>query len=630
MDLKEIQLVGFKSFADKTSIRFDDGVTCIVGPNGCGKSNVADAVRWVLGEQSAKSLRGTSMQDVIFGGTEARKPLSFCEVTLVFDNSKHIFDMDVTDVAMTRRLYRNGDSKYLINGQPSRLKDIVALFHGVGLGKEGYSIIGQGKVAQIMNSRAEDRRLIFEEATGLMVYKSRKQEIERKLEDSDSNLFIYRQRIDEAERRLGPLSKQASAAREYNEYSESLKVNEANTYIYRYENAESEKDKFKRDISGISDQIISLNVQVEKINRQTEENRRKIAEADADLTELNDRRVELSVGNERKDGELKLVRERISTYRSQIAAATDVLEESKKRIGEIDDSVALSAKKQKADSERISAIENETDVLRSAISALDNKIAVFERLTDEKRMSQLSSAEDLSELKKNLGSISARKDATEERIKEIDAAIQKSEQGKERLQDELSAVRADLKKLREFTSKGTQAIEEQTEEVREMQLTVNNFNQDLFNANGQIASLKDSLEVYISLKNRFEGYKDSVRRLLSVSKTNPDVGNRVKGALADIIRTEQKYETAIETAFGGAMQNVVTATSDDARYLIEYLKRTNGGVVTFLPVSSMRPKPDTREIQRALSERGLWDSPPNWCSTTNIIITSSPIFWGTP
>ena len=604
MDLKEIQLVGFKSFADKTSIRFDDGVTCIVGPNGCGKSSVADAVRWVLGEQSAKSLRGTSMQDVIFGGTEARKPLSFCEVTLVFDNSKHIFDMDVADVAMTRRLYRNGDSKYLINGQPSRLKDIVALFHGVGLGKEGYSIIGQGKVAQIMNSRAEDRRLIFEEATGLMVYKSRKQEIERKLEDSDSNLFIYRQRIDEAERRLGPLSKQASAAREYNEYSESLKVNEANTYIYRYENAESEKDKFKRDISGISDQIISLNVQVEKINRQTEENRRKIAEADADLTELNDRRVELSVGNERKDGELKLVRERISTYRSQIAAATDVLEESKKRIGEIDDSVALSAKKQKADSERISAIENETDVLRSAISALDNKIAVFERLTDEKRMSQLSSAEDLSELKKNLGSISARKDATEERIKEIDAAIQKSEQGKERLQDELSAVRSDLKKLREFTSKGTQAIEEQTEEVREMQLTVNNFNQDLFNANGQIASLKDSLEVYISLKNRFEGYKDSVRRLLSVSKTNPDVGNRVKGALADIIRTEQKYETAIETAFGGAMQNVVTATSDDARYLIEYLKRTNGGVVTFLPVSSMRPKPDTREIQRALSEKG--------------------------
>ena len=604
MDLKEIQLVGFKSFADKTTIRFDDGVTCIVGPNGCGKSNVADAVRWVLGEQSAKSLRGTNMQDVIFGGTLERKPLSFCEVTLVFDNSNHIFDLDVADVGMTRRLYRNGESKYLINGQPSRLKDIVALFHGIGLGKEGYSIIGQGKVEQIMNAKPEDRRLIFEEATGLMVYKSRKQEIERKLEDSNSNLFIYRQRIDEAERRLGPLSKQADAAREFNEYSESLKINEANTYIYRYDNAENEKDKFKRDIAGISDQIISLNVNVEKVNRKTEENHQKIAAADAELTELNDRRVELSVGNERKDGELKLVRERMSTYRSQISAASDVLEESKRRIGEIDDGMALGAQKRKADTARIAVIENETDVLRSAVSALDSKIAVFERLTDEKRLSQLSSAENLSEIKKNIGTLSARKEATQERIKEIDSALEKSRQRKERLQDELSAVRGDVKRLKDFNSTGTQALEEQTEEMREMQLTVNNFNQELFNANGQLASLRDSLELYISLKNRFEGYKDSVRRLLSVAKTNPDVGNRVKGALADILRTEQKYETAVETALGGAMQNVVTASSDDARYLIEYLKRTNGGVVTFLPVSSMRPKPDTREIQRALNEKG--------------------------
>ena len=182
MDLKEIQLVGFKSFADKTNIRFEDGVTCIVGPNGCGKSNVADAVRWVLGEQSAKSLRGSNMQDVIFGGTQERKPQSFCEVTLVFDNSKKIFNLDATDVAMTRRLYRTGESKYLINGQTSRLKDLVALFHGIGLGKEGYSIIGQGKVEQIMNAKPEDRRLIFEEATGVMVFKARKQEIERKIE----------------------------------------------------------------------------------------------------------------------------------------------------------------------------------------------------------------------------------------------------------------------------------------------------------------------------------------------------------------------------------------------------------------------------------------------------------------
>ena len=604
MDLKEIQLVGFKSFADKTTIRFEEGVTCIVGPNGCGKSNVADAVRWVLGEQSAKSLRGSNMQDVIFGGTQERKPQSFCEVTLVFDNSNKIFNVDATDVAMTRRLYRSGESKYLINGQNSRLKDLVALFHGIGLGKEGYSIIGQGKVEQIMNAKPEDRRLIFEEATGLMVFKSRKQEIERKIEDSNDNLFIYRQRIDEAERRLGPLSKQAAAAREYNEYSESLKGHEANVYLYRFENAENEKSKFKRDIMTISEKIIDLNTNIERINRRLEDNREKINLADIRLSELNEKRVELSVGNERKDGERKLVEERIRTYRSQIEAATEMLAASKTRIGEIDDELALSAKKNAGDIKRLAELETQTEVLRSAISALDKKIEVFEKLSDENRLNQLSTADDLSELKKNLGTLTARLEATKDRIAELETALSKTQERKERLQSELDSVHKDMKNLQSFTSSGMRELEEKQEEAREMQLTVNDFNQELFNANGQIASLRENLEMYISLKNRFEGYKDSVRRLLSVSKTNPDVARHLRGALADVVSTEQRYETAIETAFGGAMQNIVTPTADDAKYLIEYLKRTGGGVVTFLPVASMRPRPDSREIRRALDERG--------------------------
>ena len=604
MDLKEIQLVGFKSFADKTTIRFEEGVTCIVGPNGCGKSNVADAVRWVLGEQSAKTLRGTNMQDVIFGGTVERKPQSFCEVTLVFDNQNRIFDLDTAEVAMTRRLYRTGESKYLINNQSSRLKDIVKLFHGIGLGKEGYSIIGQGKVEQIMNARPEDRRLIFEEALGLMVYKSRKQEIERKIEDSNSNLFIYRQRIDEAERRLGPLGKQAEAAKEYNEYSESLKINEANTYIYRYENAENEKSKFKKDIAVISDKIIELNTKIELINRKLDENREKINRADLELTELNDRRVELSVGNERKDGELKLVRERIKTYRSQIEAAVEALAASKTRIGEIDDEIAITGKKKDEGNKRIAELETQTEVLRSAVNALDKKIEVFEKLSDENRLSQLSEADNLAEMKKNLGTLAARMEATKDRINELAAALKKANERKERLSDELTSVKKDAASLRALTSTGMRDFEEKQEEAREMQMTINDFNQELFNANGQLASLRENLEMYISLKNRFEGYKESVRRLLSVAKTNPELSRHMHGALADIVSTDQRYETAIETAISGAMQNIVTPTADDARYLIEYLKRTNGGVVTFLPVSSMRPRPDSREIRRALDERG--------------------------
>ena len=605
MNLKEIQLVGFKSFADKTTIRLQEGVTCIVGPNGCGKSNVADAVRWVLGEQSAKTLRGAKMQDVIFEGTEIRKQQTFCEVTLVFDNEQRIFpEVDAPEVAMTRRLYRTGESKYLINNQVSRLRDIVALFHGIGLGKEGYSIIGQGKVEQIMNARPEDRRLIFEEALGLMVYKTRKQEIERKIADANANLFIYRQRIDESERYLGRMKGEAEKAREYKEYSESLKINEANVYIYRYENAENEKGKFKKEIALISDKIINLNTQIERINRKLEENREKILRADAELSLLNDRRVELSVGNERKDGELKLVRERINTYRAQIEEAVQMLAAGKARIGEIDDEIAMKGKQSEENAKRLAEIETQTEVLSSAIAALDKKIEVFERLSDENRLSQLSSADDLSELKKSLGTLAARMEATKDRIAEFTDALKKAQERKERIAEELSSVRKDMANLRALTSMGMRDFEEKQEEVRELQLTVNDFNQELFNANGQLASLRENLEMYISMKNRYEGYKDSVRRLLSIAKTNPEVSKHMHGALADVVTTEQKYETAIETAFGGAMQNIVTPSADSAKYLIEYLKRTGGGTVTFLPVRNMRPRPDSREIQRALDERG--------------------------
>ena len=604
MDLKEIRLSGFKSFADKTVIRFDEGVTCIVGPNGCGKSNVADAVRWVLGEQSPKALRGGNMQDVIFGGTQSRKPQSSCEVTLVFDNTNKIFDLDVAEVAMTRRLDRSGNSGYFINGQPSRLKDIVRLFHGIGLGKEGYSIIGQGKVEQIMNAKPEDRRLIFEEATGLMVYKSRKEEIERKIDSSKNNLYIYAQRIEEAERRLGPLSKQADAAKEYREYSDSLKFNEVNTYVCRYDGAEDEKNKFRERVAGYSDKIISLNTQSELLNKSYEDTRRKAAEADQKLTDLNDRRVELSVGNERKDGEWKLVREKISTYKSQITAAGEFLENGKTRTGELADAVAAAKEAIKKGETRIAEIDNETDLLSQAIKALSGKIEVFEKLSDENRQSQLSSAENLSEIRKNQGSLAAQMQAAEDRIAELTAALKKEKARKEKLEEELDGVRKDLKKLKEFTSGGEKELADREEEIRDMQLTINNFNQELFSVGGQISSLKDSLEMYIGIKNRYEGYKDSVRRLLSVAKTNPEVGSHVKGTIADIIHTDQKYELAFEVALGAATQNVVTPTQDDARILIEYLKRTGGGVVTFLPVTGMKPRPDSREAQRATSEKG--------------------------
>ena len=604
LDLREIQLFGFKSFADKTTIRFDEGVTCIVGPNGCGKSNVADAVRWVLGEQSAKSLRGGNMQDVIFNGTVLRNPLSYCEVTLVFNNANRMFDIDADEVAMTRRLYRNGDSKYLINGQNSRLKDLVALFHTIGLGKDGYSIIGQGKVEQIMKDKPTERRLIFEEATGVMMYKPRKQEIERKIQDSSESLFIYRQRIDEVERRLTPLAKQAEAAREYNAYTESLKIEEANTYIYRYENAEVEKDKFRRDIAVIGQKVIELNTNIERINRKLDENREKILQADARLASLNDQRVSLSVGNERKDGELKVVLERIKALRIKIEETTDGLEKNKARISEIDDEIIKTQAQNKQDGNRLLELESQIEILQTAISSLDKKIEVYEKLSDENRQNQLSSADEISELKKNLGTLSARLESTKERIKELEADLKNAELKKERFEEELVSVKKDLKEMQKISFGGMKEFEERQEEIKELQFGLNELNQDLFNTTGQIASLKENLEMYKGLKERFDGYRESVKRLLSIAKTNPEIKKHMHGVLADIIKTEQKYETAIETAIGGAMQNIVVPKADNGAFLINYLKRINGGRATFLPVQNSRPHPDTREIQRAVLERG--------------------------
>ncbi|MCQ2399146.1 MAG: AAA family ATPase, partial [Clostridia bacterium] len=254
MNFEKVELFGFKSFADKAEIRFGDGVTCIVGPNGCGKSNVADAIRWVLGEQSAKALRGGNMQDVIFSGTQERKPLSYCEVSLFFDNTDHVFSVDYTEVIITRKLFRSGESEYYINKQRARLRDIIDLLREVGVGKEGYTIIGQGKVEEIMSAKPEDRRAIFEEATGISGSKQRKDENERKLLRTQENLTRFSDIMSEIENQMGPLEKQANKTREYNELSAELKNHELNVYMSKVESVGSDKGRINTRIQGIEEQ----------------------------------------------------------------------------------------------------------------------------------------------------------------------------------------------------------------------------------------------------------------------------------------------------------------------------------------------------------------------------------------
>ncbi len=604
MNFKEARLVGFKSFADKTSIKFDDGVTCIVGPNGCGKSNVADAVRWVLGEQSAKTLRGSNMQDVIFGGTETRRQLSYCEVTLVFDNSNKLFDIEYDEVALTRRLYRSGESEYLLNMQPCRLKDITALLHGVGIGKEGYSIIGQGKVEQIMNAKPEDRRAIFEEATGVMKFKAQKGEIERKLENAQDNLTVFIQRMDEAENQLRPLEKQADTAKKYREYTAQLKYEEVNAYLIRSDTFEQETSKYRVRIAEADKVLDEVESRMAYVDVEENNGRVRIADADARLRKINEDLRMYEVGMERKTGQVNVMGERIGNYRRQLEQSSDEIAYSMRRTAEIDSLVAASRKKVEDTDLRTAEIEKESADLLKKLAEADARVAAFEKISDEKRASELSSVEDLADLRANAGSLSAKRDLTQDRISEVKEAISKARVKHTEFTRQLTECQKEKGACTEFLDKKPQKEQELLGEIADLSRSEQKLSQEIVDCNTSIANLSNNLEMYISLKNRFDGYRDSVRKLQLDAKHNPELGKRIVGAIADIVTTEKKYEVAIETAFGQAMQNLVTETAEDARYLIEYLKRTGGGIVTFLPVEAMRPRPDSREAEMALRENG--------------------------
>ena len=312
MKFKKLEIYGFKSFADKLEVKFESGVTGIVGPNGCGKSNVADAIRWVMGEQSAKSLRGSSMQDVIFNGTEARKPQSFSEVSLFFDNTEKIFPVDYDEVVLTRKLYRSGESEYLINKNGCRLKDIVDLLRDSGLGRESYCVIGQGKIDSLLSAKPEERRSVFEEAAGISKFKGRKVEAERKLERTRDNLTRLCDIISELERQLGPLTKQSESAKKFLELRDRLKELELNIYVYQYDNAAVNKATIRERLEGIEEELALKTASFEKAVEDYNESSQKIRELDKNIEELRDELLNLTVGLEKKSGEAKLIQEKVA------------------------------------------------------------------------------------------------------------------------------------------------------------------------------------------------------------------------------------------------------------------------------------------------------------------------------
>ena len=604
VQFKSIKLTGFKSFADKTEIPLTDGVTCIVGPNGCGKSNVADAIRWVLGEQSAKMMRGSQMMDVIFNGTEKRKKTSFCEVTLTFDNTNRIFDYDADELEMTRRLYRDGTSEYLLNQQPSRMKILTGLLHGAGAAKEGYSIIGQGRIAQIMNSRPEERRAIFEEATGIVVFKDRKADAERKLNYSKDNLFVYAQRMQEVERQLAPLSRAADNARKYNELYSNLRMHEINTYIYRHDGAAGEREKINSRIQKINEAIEKNTELANSLLADYEKCREALSGADGVLKSLNEERLAFTVGLERSTGESKLFRERANAVKYKLQQAQEELAFSAKRTVELDREIRRFEEYANKNSERMEKLNAASEQLKAEISALSDSIANYEIMTGEHRKKVMDTFKDLTEIKENIGSLSAKKELLMERLGEMDEAMKNVRSEHDRLKKEYAEVLSGQEGLNKLLGEENELTEKAREAVTAANEKFQTYVRRIYDAEAQISSLEQSLRTYTALRDKFEGYVYSVRRLMSDAKDNPQLSSRIMGLIADVVSCDQEYEVAIETAFGGAMQNVITETRDDARYLIQYLKSNRAGQVTFLPIEALRPRYESQQIKSACNEMG--------------------------
>lgn len=602
MFLKRLEVYGFKSFAERLDLSFSNGITAIVGPNGSGKSNVSDAVRWVLGEQSAKQLRGANMADVIFKGTEKRKPLSYCEVSLVFDNTDKGLDIEYSEVVITRRLYRSGESEYYINRTGCRLKDIVTLFQDTGIGKEGYSIIGQGKIENILSVKQDERRSVFEEAAGIVKFKTRKEESERKLKNTSENLVRINDIIDTLQDRIEPLAAQADTAKEYIGLREQLRSIEVNFYLVQNELAEQRREDYNArlaDIDAVKEEKGALAANIASENAAFEEQMR---EKESALSDIRAKLLELTAGSENISGQNRVLEERIQNINGQLERIKNELESIEKRKQSLLDAMngdgnAEENKKADIESKKAEILSLEQDVAaRDEILAKES--AELEKIKGE----MLANINKLSDVKSNISRLEAMKTSIGGRREKISVTVEQVRLQRTAIEEALSEQTAGTGEFGKAQNeiKGKRAIAAQ--KLEKAQNKKNETAELLSNAQSEINGALSRLKVLQDLKRDFEGYNFSVKKLLGRS----DVQSHICGVLAELISVPEKYEIAIEAALGSAMQNIVTPTEEDAKALIEFLRRNDLGRATFLPVSAIRGREADQREKSALNVQGCF------------------------
>ncbi len=600
MYLKSIEVHGFKSFANKITFKFHNGITGIVGPNGSGKSNVADAVRWVLGEQRIKQLRGVSMQDVIFSGTEMRKPLGYAYVAITLDNSDHQLPIDFEEVTVSRRLYRSGESEYMLNGTPCRLKDVNELFYDTGIGKEGYSIIGQGQIDKILSGKPEERRELFDEAAGIVKFKRRKYAAQKKLETEKQNLLRVNDILAELEKQTGPLEKQAEKARVYLRRKEELKTLDVNVFLL--ENVritEQLKDVDEKlriaggDLQETTDKYESTKEEYERIQNRIEQLDAEIEAARATLTDTGVMRSKL-------EGEINVLKE-------QIHSAEGNEEHLQTRINSISEQLAerdkeretILAQKREID-EKLSALEEERASARELLEKTQSEIETLNNHIESGKNTIIEALNNRATIKSRLGRFDTMLEQVNIRKAELNSRLLRAKS------DEAEQTET-IKKLEEEFEEITRSIKELTEQQELMEERLAGVRDELAGKDQKLRDTqvlyhqqKSKLEALSNLTERYEGYGGSVKAVMEKKETEKGI----IGVVADIIQAEAKYETAIETALGGNIQNIVTEDEETAKRMIGFLKKARAGRATFLPLTSIT-HPQEFKNPEALKEPGV-------------------------
>ncbi len=605
MYLKNIIIDGFKSFPDKKEFIIDHGITGIVGPNGSGKSNVADAVRWVLGEQSAKQLRGSKMLDVIFGGSDSRKQRSYCQVSLIFDNTSSMLSTDFSEVHITRKLYRSGESDYFINKTQCRLKDILEMFRDTGVGKEGYSIIGQGKIDEILTEKSTERRKIFEEAAGIMKYRVRKEEAERKLERTHDNLVRVTDILNELESQIEPLREQCEETKKYMALAERLKTLEINVYLDAYDKHSEKIASIKETINAFAEEESILRRRLEELERNTSDQEEASQEIDDHISTLNAEITAFQREIERFDGEIKLSNERMAYFNRDIDRLTEEIKrdelgitEKQARMTALDEEIVQAQvaqttlqesifEQQNRLTESVIAQEQERTILN------DIKNGVFENLGA------------LSDIKSDISAAVTARDSAEQRLDEIKSRLDTAETETKELDADEARISAEIQTAAKESEAKKQSVISLAKTYMEKEGALSKATSDLYDIEKKLEGVSSRRRLLAEMRDGFEGYFNSVKNLLKSAESRSDLKQKMINTVASAISVPEKYETAIEVALGNAMQNIIVKKEEDARDLIEYLKQKDLGRVTFLPLNALKRRYLNDQEKRSLNSSGV-------------------------